>query len=67
MFPVALDSTAFNLPESVTRMNFIRYGTSPAPQAAVPGKPTDEELMLTFPPGYSGDPNAEDTRRPGTD
>ena len=43
MFPVALDSTAFNLPESVTRMNFIRYGTSPAPQVAVPGKPTDEE------------------------
>ncbi len=30
-------------------------------------KPTDEELLLTFPPGYSGDPNAEDTRRPGTD
>ncbi len=43
MFPVALDSTAFNLPENVTRMNFIRYGTSPAPQVAVSGKPTDEE------------------------
>jgi putative phosphoserine phosphatase/1-acylglycerol-3-phosphate O-acyltransferase len=29
--------------------------------------PTDEELMRTFPPGYKGDPNAEATRRPGTD
>lgn len=29
--------------------------------------PTHEELMKTFPPGYSGDPNAEHERRPGTD
>ncbi|HMQ27589.1 MAG TPA: lysophospholipid acyltransferase family protein, partial [Acidimicrobiales bacterium] len=29
--------------------------------------PTPEELRLTFPPGYSGDPEAEDDRRPGTD
>ena len=29
--------------------------------------PTDEELLLTYPPGYSGDPNAEAVRRPGTD
>ncbi len=29
--------------------------------------PTTEELMMTFPPGYTGDPNAEMTRRPGTD
>lgn len=29
--------------------------------------PTVDELMKTFPPGYSGDPNAEVTRRPGTD
>jgi len=29
--------------------------------------PTDEELMRTFPSGYSGDPRAEATRRPGTD
>ena len=29
--------------------------------------PTDAELMRTFPPGYKGDPNAEATRRPGTD
>ena len=29
--------------------------------------PTREELMRTFPPGYSGDPEAEVDRRPGTD
>lgn len=29
--------------------------------------PTPEELRLTFPPGYAGDPEAEDDRRPGTD
>ena len=29
--------------------------------------PTDEELLRTFPPGYTGDPRAETTRRPGTD
>ncbi len=30
-------------------------------------EPTEEELVLTFPPGYSGDPTAEADRRPGTD
>ena len=29
--------------------------------------PTEAELRRTFPPGYKGDPHAEDTRRPGTD
>lgn len=29
--------------------------------------PTTEELARTFPPGYTGDPNAEAERRPGTD
>ena len=29
--------------------------------------PTPEELALTFPPGYRGDPDAEAERRPGTD
>lgn len=36
-------------------------------EARVQRTPTDEELMKTFPPGYKGDPNAEATRRPGTD
>ncbi len=29
--------------------------------------PSPEELALTYPSGYSGDPTAEATRRPGTD
>ena len=29
--------------------------------------PTEEELLLTFPPGYTGDPTAEADRRPGSD
>jgi putative phosphoserine phosphatase/1-acylglycerol-3-phosphate O-acyltransferase len=30
-------------------------------------RPTEEELARTYPPGYKGDPEAEDDRRPGTD
>lgn len=30
-------------------------------------EPTPEELARTYPPGYRGDPEAEATRRPGTD
>jgi len=37
------------------------------PEARERRTPTDEELMATFPPGYTGDPHAEVTRRPGTD
>jgi putative phosphoserine phosphatase / 1-acylglycerol-3-phosphate O-acyltransferase len=29
--------------------------------------PTENELALTYPPGYRGDPSAESDRRPGTD
>ncbi len=29
--------------------------------------PSAEELARTFPPGYEGDPDAEDARRPGSD
>jgi hypothetical protein len=44
MFPVALDSTAFNLPEGVTRMNFIRYGIETSPKGGSVDQPTDEEM-----------------------
>ena len=30
-------------------------------------RPSAEELALTYPPGYRGDPTKESTRRPGTD
>jgi len=36
-------------------------------EARVKRTPTAEELARTYPPGYSGDPTAESTRRPGTD
>jgi len=37
------------------------------PEAKVRRTPTAEELAATYPPGYKGDPTAEDARRPGTD
>ena len=37
------------------------------PEARQPHEPTEGELRLTYPPGYKGDPAAEDARRPGTD
>lgn len=36
-------------------------------EAAERRSPTRAELLATFPPGYSGDPEAEVTRRPGED
>lgn len=30
-------------------------------------KPTSDELLATFPPGYTGDPETESARRPGED
>ncbi|MGI9615414.1 MAG: HAD-IB family hydrolase [Acidimicrobiales bacterium] len=37
------------------------------PEALVEHTPTEEELRLTYPPGYEGDPSQESDRRPGTD
>ena len=37
------------------------------PEANERIEPTTEQLMATFPPGYTGDPNAEHDRRPGSD
>lgn len=37
------------------------------PEAREVREPTPEELALTLPPGYHGDPDAETVRRPGTD
>jgi putative phosphoserine phosphatase/1-acylglycerol-3-phosphate O-acyltransferase len=36
-------------------------------EAREPRTPTRAELLATYPPGYSGDPNQETTRRPGED
>jgi len=37
------------------------------PEAREEYTPTPEELAQTYPPGYKGDPTAEDDRRPGAD
>jgi putative phosphoserine phosphatase/1-acylglycerol-3-phosphate O-acyltransferase len=37
------------------------------PEAQVDREPSEEELIRTYPPGYSGDPEAESARRPGSD
>jgi len=37
------------------------------PEAHERREPTERELARTYPPGYTGDPEAETTRRPGTD
>ena len=37
------------------------------PEAREHHDPTPEELALTYPPGYKGNPEAETERRPGTD
>ncbi len=37
------------------------------PEARRKRSPSEEELLSTFPPGYTGDPRAETARRPGTD
>jgi putative phosphoserine phosphatase/1-acylglycerol-3-phosphate O-acyltransferase len=37
------------------------------PESQVERTPTAEELALTYPAGYKGDPEAETDRRPGTD
>lgn len=36
-------------------------------EARTKREPSDEDLMATYPPGYSGDPRGESDRRPGTD
>ena len=37
------------------------------PESQEKRTPTREELALTYPAGYAGDPEAEAERRPGTD
>lgn len=37
------------------------------PESRVRHDPTPEELALTYPPGYSGNPETETERRPGSD
>lgn len=43
MFPVALDSTAFNLPDGIARMNYIRHGLNAPRIVVTPGAPDEAE------------------------
>ncbi len=44
LFPVSLDSTAFNLPPSITRWNFIRHSAGPKPGAD--GEEAQKEIYI---------------------
>ena len=62
--PVTLD---YQDPDEDTRRIMAAIVEILPPEAREHRVPTAEELALTFPPGYTGDPTAEADRRPGTD
>jgi putative phosphoserine phosphatase/1-acylglycerol-3-phosphate O-acyltransferase len=62
--PVALDHTS--LAADTERIMDAISDLLP-PESRAPHVPTPEELAATYPPGYRGDPDGENTRRPGTD
>jgi putative phosphoserine phosphatase/1-acylglycerol-3-phosphate O-acyltransferase len=57
----------YRSPDADTKRIMSAISALLPPEAREPYEPTREELMRTFPPGYTGDPTAESTRRPGTD
>ncbi len=54
-------------PDADTKKIMKAIGALLPPEARKRRTPTPEELALTYPPGYHGDPEAELSRRPGTD
>jgi putative phosphoserine phosphatase/1-acylglycerol-3-phosphate O-acyltransferase len=62
--PVALE---YDDPDSDTKRIMKAISDLLPPEAREKRTPTAEELALTYPPGYKGDPHAESDRRPGTD
>lgn len=62
--PVALE---YDDPDSDTKRIMAAISDLLPPEAREPHTPTDQELAMTYPPGYKGDPQAETDRRPGTD
>ena len=57
----------YRSPDADTKRIMSALSALLPPEAHEQHQPTTEELLRTFPPGYSGDPNAEVSRRPGTD
>jgi len=62
--PVALK---YKSPDADTKRIMKAIVALLPPEARERRTPTAEELARTYPPGYTGDPSAEDDRRPGTD
>lgn len=62
----ALTTSGSSLAEDTKQIMQAISAQLPA-EAARRRTPTRDELMATFPPGYTGDPEAEFTRRPGED
>jgi putative phosphoserine phosphatase/1-acylglycerol-3-phosphate O-acyltransferase len=65
--PVELD---YDDPDTDTKKIMQALMDLLPPESRIKRKPTDEELRLTLPPGYKGDPRATENelrRRPGSD
>ena len=57
----------YRSPDADTKRIMKALSAQLPPEARKQRTPTPEELALTYPPGYHGDPEAELDRRPGTD
>lgn len=57
----------YRSPEADTKRIMSAISALLPPESRRPHDPTPEELALTYPAGYVGDPDAERDRRPGTD
>jgi putative phosphoserine phosphatase/1-acylglycerol-3-phosphate O-acyltransferase len=57
----------YKKPDTDTRKIMKAIAALLPPEARRRRTPTAEELAATYPPGYSGNPEAEVSRRPGTD
>jgi len=68
---VAGDPSTFERADSLADENTLRMMSAISnllpPEAREHREPTEAELRAALPSNYKGDPNAEDTRRPGTD
>jgi len=54
-------------PEADTKRIMSAIAALLPAEARAKRKPTEAELARTYPPGWSGDPDSEEQRRPGTD
>jgi hypothetical protein len=68
---VAGDASTFERADALADENTVRMMSAICnllpPEAREPREPTEAELRAALPSNYKGDPNTEDTRRPGTD